>query len=426
MLRNLFSRCRAFARLIRHAVWEIQRRFLSLAYLPYRMVRARAIRRKEKIRVLFVLAELGAWKTEALYCAMVQHPRFEPILGVTTSREVAGSKEPLQDYLRSKGYPFVDLDESADSISELHPDIKFYYKPYDGSYPRQHIFKKHMSSLTCHIPYDSDLMATMGCMYRPIMDFCWFVFAGNELIAKKKRELLGWRAHNVRVTGLPVQDVLRRPKEDYIDCWKLQPTPKKRIIYAPHHSFRGTNPGGIEFATFLDFGEFMLEMAQKYQDRVQWAFKPHPTLYRKLSAIWGEERTSAYYRAWADGSNTQLELGAYDALFKYSDAMIHDCGSFIAEYHYTHNRSLFLQIDPVNTDKMNDYGRTAFRMQDFAKNKEEIEAFINDIIEGRDPRRHEREELFNRYFLPPLGRAACSNIIETILGNEEPYRYKKA
>lgn len=424
MLRELSIGFQTLAFRVRHALGELLRRGLALAYLPYVRLRACRIRHKKKIRVLFVLAELGAWKTEALYCAMAQHPRFEPILGVTTSREVAGSKEPLMDYIRSKGYPFVDLDASPGSINMLHPDIKFYYKPYNGSYPQQHIYKRHMDSLTCHIPYDSDLMATMGCMYRPIMDFCWFVFAGNELIAQKKRELLGWRAHNVRVTGLPVQDVLRRPKENYTDCWKAQPAPKKRIIYAPHHSFRGTNPGGIEFATFLDFGEFMLEMAQKYQDQVQWAFKPHPTLYRKLSSIWGEARTAAYYRAWERGSNTQLELGAYDALFKYSDAMIHDCGSFIAEYHYTLNRSLFLQMDPVNTDNMNEYGKTAFRMQDFAKDKEEIEAFINDVIEGRDPRRQEREELFNRYFLPPMGRSACDNIIETILGNEAPYRYK--
>jgi DivIVA domain-containing protein len=63
------------------------------------------------------------------------------------------------------------------------------------------------------------------------------------------------------------------------------------------------------------------EFAEKYADRIQWAFKPHPllrdTLYQHPD--WGKERTDAYYGRWESMPNTQLETGAYVELFKQSD-----------------------------------------------------------------------------------------------------------
>ena len=38
-----------------------------------------SIRKKDRIRFLFILQELSQWKTESLYKAMLDHPRFEPI-----------------------------------------------------------------------------------------------------------------------------------------------------------------------------------------------------------------------------------------------------------------------------------------------------------------------------------------------------------
>ena len=122
---------------------------LFFLYRPYIWWMSRRIRKKDKIKVLFILAELGSWKTERLYCKMKEHPRFEPILGVTTSIEVPGSKTALVSYLQKKGYEFIDLDENGNSIGKINPDIKFYYKPYEGSFPYQHRFLRHLKSLTC-------------------------------------------------------------------------------------------------------------------------------------------------------------------------------------------------------------------------------------------------------------------------------------
>ena len=53
-------------------------------YIPYK---ANKIREKKEIRVLFVLAELGSWKTEELYIRMLSHNRFQPILGTIAKKK---------------------------------------------------------------------------------------------------------------------------------------------------------------------------------------------------------------------------------------------------------------------------------------------------------------------------------------------------
>jgi CDP-glycerol glycerophosphotransferase (TagB/SpsB family) len=78
----------------------------------------------------------------------------------------------------------------------------------------------------------------------------------------------------------------------------------------------------------------MIEMAKKYQDSVQFVFKPHPVLRSKLVVLWGEEKTNAYYNTWDSLPNSTIHEDEYIDLFLTSDAMIHDSGSFTVEYLY--------------------------------------------------------------------------------------------
>ena len=49
-------------------------------YRYYQTFRIFQIRRKQKIRVLFVVADIGMWKTENLYKMMLNHDMFEPLM----------------------------------------------------------------------------------------------------------------------------------------------------------------------------------------------------------------------------------------------------------------------------------------------------------------------------------------------------------
>ena len=58
--------------------------------------RGEALRRKDVIKVLFILPNLPKWKTESLYEAMLAHPRFEPIIGVAVGTTDYPSEIKLQ------------------------------------------------------------------------------------------------------------------------------------------------------------------------------------------------------------------------------------------------------------------------------------------------------------------------------------------
>lgn len=388
-------------------------------HLLYINVAEYFVRRKSSIKVLFVLGEKSIWKSEALYKQMLEHPRFEPVLGVTTSLEVPGSKLPLILYLESKDYPFVDLDENGNSINDVNPDIIIYYKPYSNSIPERHVYWHHLRRLIVYINYAFNTMGNKLYVNPRICDFAWIQCIENELVAKRKREMIGiLRAHNLQVTGLPVQDSLMMDKTKLKNPWKLQPG-KKRIIYAPHHSLKEEGKRGIQYSTFLEFGDFMLHLAKKYKDQVQFAFKPHPTLYKKLLNVWGESRTNIYYREWKTLENTQYESGEYMGLFAYSDAMIHDCASFQIEYLYTKNPVLYLVIGSHNVEDMNDFGRKAYELHYHAGNEKQIEDFIINTINGIDERKSERLDFYYNNLLPPNNKSACQNIINTILGHRQ-------
>ena len=213
---------------------------------------------------------------------------------------------------------------------------------------------------------------------------------------------------------MPIQDVLLLPKEKFSDPWKDK-TGKKRIIYAPHHSFKGSNGDGIEFATFMEFGVLMLNIARKYREEVTFAFKPHPFLYIKLLSIWGEKRTQAYYKEWNNMPNTQYANGDYYGLFKYSDAIIHDSASFIIEYLYMNNPSMFLVAETNKKEDMFDFVIDGFNCHEHGRSDKDIEQFIQNVIAGIDKKSNQRKMFIDTQLQPPNGKTACDNIINTIL-----------
>ncbi len=161
----------------------------------------------------------------------------------------------------------------------------------------------------------------------------------------------------------------------------------------------------------------MVDLAEKYKNQIQWAFKPHPWLYSSLCKLedWGEDRTNAYFKKWADLEYTQFEHGAYADLFASSDAIIiHDCGSFLVEYLYTRNPALYLTLPNTNRS-YNEVGRKALDCYYQGVEKEDIERFIEDVVlAGNDSKRADRNVFHQKYLLPPHGQTAAQNVLAEI------------
>ena len=131
------------------------------------------IRNKERITVLFIISEVSSWKTELLYNEMLKRPRFNPLLGVSTSSAPSDAKEPLVLYLESKGYSFIDLDSDSRSIDSISPDIIFYYKPYSACYSKGHFFDKNLKYVFCGLDYGFNITTHPIHLIKPIFLYCW-------------------------------------------------------------------------------------------------------------------------------------------------------------------------------------------------------------------------------------------------------------
>lgn len=372
------------------------------------------IRSKERIKVAFVIHELGSWKTEELYRKMLSHKRFDPILLVAESLDSAFSKPLVISYFKEKNYSYYELSSNKSVCCQYHPDIIFYQKPYMGMLPRKLMFWNNTEALFCYVYYSFRNKKLKTSQDALIHRFIWQEYVENDAVKRELMELMSNKASNVFVTGLPVMDELLKDKYNYPNPWHESLKTKKKIIYAPHHSIYSSV--GL-WSTFMVYADFMLEMAEKYKEQVQWAFKPHPLLYTKLCNVWGKEKTDNYYNKWRTLENCQLEEGPYMGLFKHSDAMIHDCGSFMLEYHYTQNPVLYLMQNSQDEIPINEQSIEAKKAHYQGWNKEDIEKFIINVVNENDPMREIRRSFYEKYLLPPNDQTACNNIINLILGN---------
>lgn len=405
----------SYTRIKKSLKWRLQNHLLLPLYPLYKPYLIKRMRKKDKIKVVFVLSELGKWKTESLYNAMKRHERFSPMLVVVDTMLHNGSEKRVMEYLDSKGYPYTFLEQEKNITDTFHPDIIFYQEPYDNYYLENHHFIYNLRSLFCYVNYAFHSMVVPDANNMPLYGCVFQLYFENESTLLDLKKSIGDYANNGVVTGLPMTDILIN--SNGVDPWKNLSGNRKKIIWAPHHTLPGGANSFLVYSTFLKYSDFMLEMADKYKDSVQFAFKPHPLLKMKLEKFWPVEKINDYYNKWASMSNTQIEEGDYVSLFQYSDAMIHDCGSFQIEYHYTHNPALYL-CDNVekHEEGMNTFAKSAFELHYMGKNEQDIEQFINDVINEVDTKRDERLTFYKEYLLPPYGKSASDNIINAIIG----------
>ena len=373
------------------------------------------IKRKEVISVLFVLNDLSKWKSENLYLRMLEHNAFTPILGVTyhEGESIDQQKEKrsiLEKYLKEKNYKYQILN----STLRPNPDIVIYTEPYGNAIPKHQSVYRYFNSLFVSINYSCHTTHLNIDYFALLHQWAWIDCYESQKAIEDAYHYIGHKRESIQLTGLPMIDkLLETPNRD---PWKIQRQYKKRIIWAPHHSLGGFDGESIIYSTFLEYAEFMLLLAKKYEDKIQMAFKPHPLLKDKLDSVWGKEKADQYYKKWADLDNGQLEIGDYHDLFVTSDALIHDCSSFIVEYQVINKPSLFIvkNLDDISKD-LNRFGEDAFFAQTLAKTQDDVEKFIIDILKGKDPSKDKRQNFLNSDIFEYSQGKASDNIINTIL-----------
>lgn len=384
----------------------------------------RKLKSKSSIKVVFFVMSLTMWKSTKLLQLMQESGRFKPIIVLCPSlhhslNEKRRELQQMKKYFAKEKIEVIadydcENDIGYDIKTYIEPDIIFYQQPYEGVIQPKYSYRNFPQALFCYIPYDFKTTAFLWGYDNTLQNIAWKLFYPTSFHKRDAEKLSCVKGRNVIVTGYPIADEFLYERRNIKDEWKISSSTIKRLIWAPHHSI---NPyGALNFSTFFCYCDFMLEVADKYKDVLQIAFKPHPWLLTKLYEYpgWGKEKADAYYHKWTQLSNGFLAQNDYVDLFLTSDAMIHDCGSFSVEYHYTQKPVMFL----MKTDHLkyeSDFGRLAFDLHYKGSSEKDIELFIkNVVLEGRDIMLSKRKCFFKEYLLPPNNETVASNIFNNI------------
>jgi len=401
---------------------EASKKYLHIrVMLPlYQKLLVLRLRHKERINVVFIASTLPMWRYQKICSLLGGYSHFNVSIvilpfGVYSKEQQNEDVETLKAYFDSCGMKYYVGGEAFDIRKELCPDILFYPQPYVGNYVAHNDYCWLRDRLLCYSPYAFWTAIGEWSYNEPLHNYAWKLFYSTELHRKEAIKYAYNHGRNIEVVGYSNADsFLEQPHRD---VWKLQEVRKKRVVWAPHFSIF---PDGLMVqSSFLSIAEFMLELAERYSDRIQFVFKPHPRLITELykHEDWGITRTTDYYNEWATRSNTQLESGEFVDLFMTSDAMIHDCGSFSVEYHYSGNPVMFVAEDFERiVSEKGELGQLAMRLHYVGRCQEDIVGFIEQVVlEGNDPMRCGRKDFYNRYLLPPNGKSVAENVVDVLL-----------
>lgn len=376
------------------------------------------IRAKEQISVVFFALFDSVWKLDYLYKLLESDFRFKPTVVVCPvvnygKENMIERMEACYDVFINKGFNVIKsydsfTDSYLDIISELDPDVIFYTSPYRGLIDNRYYIDKFEDKLTCYVPYFYGETRDSVFVNQPVHNLCWRFFVESDFHRYFCQKNMYNGASNVVVTGYPGVDYFLDSDYQASDnVWKITDKSLKRIIWAPHHTIFESDM--ITYSCFLKYADFMLEIAQKYEDKIQIAFKPHPVLRNKLDILWGKDKTDSYYNKWDSLKNTSLKEGEYIDLFLTSDAMIHDSGSFLIEYLYV-NKPVMRTVSPFADAGINDFALECLNYYYQATTEEEVENFIIDVIEGKDALKESRTDFKNQILCPSDGLLPSENI----------------
>ena len=423
ILTRWFSKIRNFV--FRHRYDNVQENYQKIVD----QLRVK-VKNGHTIKVAFYMLEVSKWKYEGLYRLMENDDRFDPYITVVPFAGGAVLEEgylthmkTVYDYFTSRGYktfyPY-NSDEKRmyrkNEIPEMRPDIIFHMNCWhEYGEHTQFGYMDNMDKLQAYVPYAWMISNRyIEHFNRDFHNRMWKIFYETPIHADMAKKHAINKGVNAVASGYPLLDSFFNSNYKPKDVWKRQNKLKKRVIWAPHHHMLEKN----KCSNFLDICNMMVEIADKYADDVQFTFKPHPELAKKLDTCipgWNKEKREKYYDLWDTMPNTQVCLGEYVDLFLTSDAIIHDCGSFTAEYICTYKPMLFLIANDEVVNGWNECGKEILKHIYISKKGESIESFLEKVvINGNDYKKDELHLFVDSYLKPKDENGASSFIFHYI------------
>lgn len=382
------------------------------------------VARGEKIKVAFLPISASEWPAQEVYRRLEADQRFDVMVVPLPlmDRKYDYRKKTYDatvEYFRQNHYRVREVYDSPKDIcfgwQEIGgmADIVIHVTFWTEALPAAFRIEQYpLSCLNVYIPYGvsvaeskaQDYSKTVTCN-SGFMNMQWQIYTDS---AKTKEEFEKYqllKGENVSFSGYTKMDYFFEPhtytREQIRAMWSVPEgvdvEDRKRVLVASHHSLGDTL---LSYSTFAANKDLLLSLAEKYQDKICFVWKPHPNLRMKAietGLFADEEAYDAYVAKWNELPNVRVvEEGDYLALFDTSHGMIMDCVSFIGEYLYADKPMLFLKRE---SQRFSPLGKTLMGAHYKVKGDDAagIERYLQEVIlEGKDTRAKLRREIFEK------------------------------
>jgi len=381
------------------------------------------IKAKQKITVAFFVIYDSAFPSKQLFEKMLSDDVFDPIIIIAPDthrgkenmlyqldksyqgfKALYGEKKVLLGYIEETNN-FIDFSEYFNVFCFSNPYDAMTYTFFQMNYLKQ------KNVLTFYISYGhSGILhySSSHIINAPIMNYFWKIFAEYEGELNEYRQWQGLKGKNVIVSGF-------YRSAEYLTVKKI-PRQRKCIILAPHHTIGNEYKDVLVLSNFLEYADFFLKLPQLYPD-IDFIFRPHPLLITRLEKddMWGKRKTDAWLNVFFNNKNlTYSEGNDFAELLFNSDALIHDCGSFIIDYLFTGKPCCFMYRKDVSVEStFTEFGIKCLKQYYKAFTSTEIIDFIDDVvIKKADMLKRQRNKFVRKYL--PLNQNVSEKIIKEI------------
>lgn len=359
--------------------------------------------KNEKIAVGFYVIYDSMFSFRPLFDKMLQDDFFDPYIVIASEvfrgkkNEIERAKQAYESLTQKYGSERIILgyDYLNDTYSDPSDqfDIIAFANPYDDIthrfYTMNYLCRKNVLTIftSYAFPVARFIRVIHGLMFT---NLSWRVFVENESILSETKKCSRCHGNNLYAIGYGKMDIL----PDNI------PHKQTTIIIAPHHTVASSCKSYLYLSNFLRYAKFFQELPKKYPN-IQFIFRPHPFLLISLvrENIWTQNEVDAYMQSLLSNKNViYSESGEYFDLFASSDGIIHDCGSFTAEYMFTGKPACFLLRNEAEIkEEFIEFGQRILEHYYKAYSEEDIINYIeNVVIKGEDPLKEAREAFVDK------------------------------
>ena len=274
---------------------------------------------------------------------------------------------------------FEDFKDRMDIFCTASPYDAMTYKYYRLEYLYRYCLSIFFNYAFSALSFVHNVVRT------PFMNKVWKVFLDTNENMDDVKNIQQISGMNAVVSGYIKMDGMKNVK-------KIERS-RKRVIIAPHHTVMGWSK--LNISHFIEYHEYFLQLPLIFPE-VDFVFRPHPLLFTNLRnySLWTEKQIADYRKCIDEIPNMYFdETGFYFNTFINSDALIHDCGSFIGEYLFTENPCCYMLKDRKQLQEgFLDIGRQCINHHYHAYTSEEITEFIRRVvIKGDDPMAESRK-----------------------------------